>query len=75
MGDVVNLRTARKRKARAEKEQAADESRARFGRTRDARIAERLEKELETRRLDAHLRAAVAPPTDDGGRSGGDGAA
>jgi hypothetical protein len=61
MAEVVNLRTARKRKARVEKEQAAAENRARFGRTRDERVTERLGKELETRRLDAHQRASSVP--------------
>ena len=56
MGDVVNLRLARKRKARAVKEQEAAENRARFGRTSDEKVAGRLTAELEQRRLDAHLR-------------------
>ena len=62
MADIVNLRTARKRKARAEKEQAASENRARFGRTRDAKVTERLNSEMEARRLDAHKRASSVPP-------------
>lgn len=56
MADIVNLRNARKRKARVEKEQVAAENRARFGRTRDERVTDRLDKELEQRRLDAHQR-------------------
>jgi|ThiBio_inoc_biof_1041523.scaffolds.fasta_scaffold40038_2 hypothetical protein len=74
MGEVVNLRLARKRKARAEKAQAADENRARFGRTSAARVAERLDKELETRRLDAHRRASGVPDEPDGGPEGEAGA-
>lgn len=33
MGDVINLRQARKQRARVEKARAADANRARFGRT------------------------------------------
>ena len=66
MGEIVNLRTVRKRKARAEREQAAAENRARFGRTRDERVTERLDKELETRRLDAHRRMSPDAPEGDG---------
>lgn len=72
MGDIVNLRTVRKRKERAEKEQAASENRARFGRTRDAKITERLNSETEARRLDAHKRASSVPSEipDDGEPAG-----
>ena len=76
MGDVVNLRTARKRKDRAEKEQTASENRARFGRTRDAKVTERLNSESQTRRLDAHRRAPDAPPKNpDDDKPDGDGGA
>ena len=34
MAEIVNLRQARKRQARADKQQAADENRAKFGRTK-----------------------------------------
>lgn len=56
MGEVVNLRLARKRKARAEKEGAADRNRALYGRSK----AERERTELESVRsrsfLDGHRR-------------------
>jgi len=57
MGEVINLRQARKAKARAEKEAKAQENRARFGRTRaekqrDADAAERGARTLEGHRLD-----------------------
>ena len=75
MADPVNLRLFRKRKARADQEQEAAENRARFGRTRDAKVTERLGKELETRRHDAHQRVSSVPPEKaDGGRLDGDGA-
>ena len=46
MADVVNLRQARKQKARAEKEQAAAENRAVHGRTK----AEKQRHKIETGR-------------------------
>jgi hypothetical protein len=54
MGEVINLRQARKAKARAEKEAQAQENRVRFGRTgaekqRDTDAAER-----DARRHDGH---------------------
>jgi len=66
MGDIVNLRTARKRRKRVEQEQEASENRARFGRTRDAKVTERLDKEQAERRLDAHKRASSVPPESPG---------
>ncbi|MQT11530.1 DUF4169 family protein [Segnochrobactrum spirostomi] len=54
MGDIVNLRQARKRKARAEREAAADANRVAFGRTKAERNATRDETERSERRLDAH---------------------
>lgn len=39
-GDVVNLRMARKRRQRAERETAAAENRARHGRTKAERLFE-----------------------------------
>ena len=57
MADIINLRSARKAKARAERDQAAAENRRRFGRTkaekeRDAAEAERAEKRIEGHRRD-----------------------
>lgn len=40
MSNVVNLRQARKTKARADKARAADGNRAKFGRTKAQRIAD-----------------------------------
>lgn len=56
MADVVNLRQARKRKARADKAQQAAEKRAQHGRTkgekaRDAADAERVRRQLDHARL------------------------
>lgn len=51
MSKVVNLRLARKRKARAQSDQQAAENRARFGRTPEQRAREALEKAEAERRL------------------------
>jgi hypothetical protein len=57
MGEVINLRQARKAKARAEKEAQAQENRARFGRTggqkrRDTDAAERGARRHEGHRIE-----------------------
>ncbi|WP_225768029.1 DUF4169 family protein [Inquilinus sp. Marseille-Q2685] len=57
MGEVINLRQARKAKARAGKEAQAQENRVRFGRTgaekrRDADTAEREARRHEGHRID-----------------------
>ena len=58
MGDVINLRQARKARARADREKAAEQNRAKFGRTkgqksRDEANKSNLEKEVEgARRVD-----------------------
>ena len=51
MADVVNLRQARKRKERADKEQAAAENRAKHGRTN----GEKARDVADTARLRRHL--------------------
>ena len=55
--DVVNLRQARKQKARADKEQAAAENRTRFGRSKHEKSVTRalkakVEKALDQGRLE-----------------------
>lgn len=57
MAEIINLKAARKAKARAEKERTADVNRAKFGRTKDERARADAEKEqigrtLEGARLD-----------------------
>ena len=57
MADVINLRLARKAKARAEADKTAATNRARHGRTKadKARVkaeAERAERDLEGKRLE-----------------------
>lgn len=56
MGDVVNLRMARKQKQRAAKETVAAENRVRFGRTKAEREREAALADLEAARLDGHRR-------------------
>ena len=57
MADIVNLRRARKDKARRDRETEADANRRRFGRTRaqksaDEDVARRAEAAHDSRRLD-----------------------
>lgn len=52
MGDVINLRSARKAKARAAATAQAAANRAKFGRTKAERQAETLEKRRVERLLD-----------------------
>ena len=59
MGEVINLRQARKARARAGKEAQAQENRARFGRTgvekqRDTDTAERDDRRHEGHRIGPH---------------------
>lgn len=56
MADIVNLRQARKQKARVEKETAAVENRVRFGRPKAEREREEAQKALADRRIEAHKR-------------------
>ncbi|MGN6374370.1 MAG: DUF4169 family protein [Sphingomonas sp.] len=52
MGDIVNLRLARKAKARATKETTAAANRAAFGRTKAERLADEAAKARQERQLD-----------------------
>ena len=51
-GDIINLRTARKRKARAEREVEAAQNRVVFGQTKAEKQTRKANQELEQRRLD-----------------------
>lgn len=57
MGDVVNLRRARKRKKRDDENLVAEGNRLRFGRPAADRKLDEARQELETRRLDGHKRS------------------
>jgi hypothetical protein len=54
MAEIINLRAARKAKARAEKEAHADENRARFGRPRQETMSTEATRDMQDRKLDAH---------------------
>ena len=54
MSTVVNLRTARKRKARADKEQAAGENRALHGRSKAEKLRGRMQAEKAQRFVEGH---------------------
>lgn len=56
MVEIVNLRQARKKKARAGKEAEAATNRARFGRTKAEKQVEAAKKSIEDKRLDGHKR-------------------
>ncbi|WP_041527120.1 DUF4169 family protein [Paracoccus aminophilus] len=63
---VINLRQARKDRARVEKRAKGDENAAKFGRSKAETAQSRAEAELSARRLDGHHL--------DGGRAPGEGA-
>lgn len=54
MGDVVNLRRARKARDRASAEAQAEQNRITFGRTKAERKLTEAEKALAERRLEGH---------------------
>jgi hypothetical protein len=56
MAEVVNLRRARKDRAKREKEAQAQENRVAFGRTKAERELTDAQKRLEAAKLDAHKR-------------------
>lgn len=62
MGDVINLRQARKKMARRRDEAEAAANRERFGRTKGERRKHDAERQESERRLDNHR---LDPTTDD----------
>ena len=56
MAEIINLRKARKAKARAEKKTEAAENRAKFGRPKEEQSQSEAAKDLLDRKLDAHRR-------------------
>ncbi len=67
-GEIVNLRQARKRKARAEAEAKAADNRVRFGRTKVEKALGDARRDLEARRIEGHRLAgspAEGEPEDD----------
>ncbi|MGB3387502.1 MAG: DUF4169 family protein [Pseudaminobacter sp.] len=56
MSNIINLRLARKRKARTDKEQAAEQNRVLFGRSKAEKVEAQKRAECEARLLDGHRR-------------------
>ncbi|MCW5747374.1 MAG: DUF4169 family protein [Alphaproteobacteria bacterium] len=56
MAEIVNLRQARRQKARTERERQAEANRLKFGRTKAEKTRERLEDARAQRTHDAHRR-------------------
>jgi hypothetical protein len=56
MGEIINLRQARKQRDRAKREAAAEENRVRFGRSKSDKIKQSAEILLARRRLEANKR-------------------
>jgi len=56
MAEIINLRTARKRKARAEASATADQNRILFGRTKAEKDLTKAKSEQAARLLDGHKR-------------------
>jgi predicted nucleic acid-binding Zn-ribbon protein len=61
MAEIINLRQARKQKARTEKEVRAAENRVAFGRTKAAKELTKAERNMLGRRLDSHKRDDEKP--------------
>jgi hypothetical protein len=62
MAEIINLRQARKQKARAEKEARADGNRIAFGRTKAEKNLTKAERDLAKSRLDSHKRDDCEKP-------------
>ena len=56
MGEIVNLRRARKHRARADADRTAEANRVAFGRTKAEKTLSRAEQDLAKSRLDSHKR-------------------
>ena len=54
MGEIINLRLARKAKSRNDAEKAAGENRLKFGRSKSERILAGRRAEQDERKLDGH---------------------
>ncbi len=61
MGEIINLRNARKQLARAAHEKQAEENRAKFGRSKAERSLTESEKQRAIKVLDGHQRDDEKP--------------
>jgi hypothetical protein len=59
--DIVNLRRARKDKARGDREQKAADNRLAFGRTKNEKALTRAERERAAKAIDRHRREPEEP--------------
>lgn len=59
--DIVNLRRARKARARAEREKEAEENRRTFGRSKAEKSRQTSERERTARTIDGHRREPEKP--------------
>ena len=56
MGDIVNLRSVRKAKAKTDRQNEAQANRAKFGRTKAEKLRDQTEAERTARTVDGALR-------------------
>lgn len=56
MAEIINLRTARKAKARTEKEATAEANRLKFGRTKTEKLTDAAEKARREKHIEGHKR-------------------
>jgi hypothetical protein len=63
VADLINLRRARKSKARAEREQTASEKRRLFGRTKAEKLAEATARDRSERLIESHRRDTTSDKT------------
>ena len=54
MAEIINLRRARKQRARVEADKTAEQNRISFGRTKAERSLTEAEREMAARRIDGH---------------------
>ena len=65
MADIINLRSQRKKKARAQAESVAAQNRVIFGRSKADKQRDQLNQTLSTQKLEGHrLSDQVATPAD-----------
>ncbi|MBB3018076.1 hypothetical protein FHR70_001116 [Microvirga lupini] len=62
MAEIINLRQARKQKARAEKEARAEQNRITFGRTKAEKTLTKVEQDMTKTRLEGHKRDSDETP-------------
>lgn len=56
MAEIINLRTAKKQRARVDKEAQATQNRTLFGRSKSEKLKEALEKDRAEKHIEGHKR-------------------